>query len=208
MAITRGDITGVVLSGGNARRMGGMEKPLQLLHGTPLVQHVCERLAPQVSRVIVSANRDRDRYAQFADAVIADDIPDRGPLGGLASALRFVTTPYVACVPGDAPLLEPALISRLANTLGSANADVCMPHDGARTQQLFLLMRTQLRNSIVEYLDDGGRSVLGWLDSRNLVVLDASDIAHSFLNINTEQELLLAQGLNQMAYPSPVSERL
>ena len=202
-SIARDDITGIVLCGGDARRMGGIEKPLQLLHGTPLVQHVCERLAPQVSRIVISANRDRERYAHFADAVIADDVPDRGPLGGLASALRFVTTPYVACVPGDAPQLDTALVARLANTLDHAHADVCMPHDGSRTQQLFVFAKTNLRNTIVDYLDQGHRSVLGWLDARHTVVIDASDIAYSFLNINTEQELLLAQD----AYPSPVSER-
>ena len=80
--IGRDDITGIVLCGGDARRMDGVDKPLQLLAGRPLVAHVCTRLAPQVSRLVISANRSFSDYLALTDTVIRDVTPGFGPLGG------------------------------------------------------------------------------------------------------------------------------
>ena len=72
--ITRGEITGVILCGGDARRMFGVEKPLQLMDGEPLVAHVRARVSPQVAQVVISANREHDAYAVWGDPVVSDDI--------------------------------------------------------------------------------------------------------------------------------------
>jgi molybdopterin-guanine dinucleotide biosynthesis protein A len=180
-------ITGIILCGGQGRRMGGVDKPLQLLGGTPLAAAVRERLMPQVARIIISANRSRDQYAQWGDEVIADDEPDLGPLGGLASVVPQVTTPWFFCCPGDAPFLDRALVGRLAAVIGTASCAV--PTDGQRAQSLFLLGRTSLSAELGAYLAAGGRSVHGFLDGAQPVVLDASDIAGSFRNINSLVEL-------------------
>ena len=88
--IGRADITGVILCGGEARRMPGVDKPLALLDGTPLVAHVHARLAPQVARVLISANRSLEAYATYGDRVVPDIRPGVGPLGGLSAALDAV----------------------------------------------------------------------------------------------------------------------
>jgi molybdenum cofactor guanylyltransferase len=190
--IARADITGVILCGGDARRMSGVEKPLQPLGDAPLVAHVHDRLAPQVMRVVISANRSLDRFAAWGDPVVPDMAPGQGPLGGLLSvleAIRESDTPYLFACPGDAPFLDRALVSRLAQALDDADADIAEPHDGTRAQHLFLLMRTTTRPSIASYLDRGERSVHGWLDTQRVITVNASDIAASFANINTPQEL-------------------
>ena len=116
--IARADISGLVLAGGRGSRMGGVDKGLQLLVGgdgvaRPLAQHAVERLAPQVGRVWVSANRNLDAYRGFGVAVVADaplvetpaadtDAGFAGPLAGVLAGLDAVVTPYLAAVPCDA----------------------------------------------------------------------------------------------------------
>ena len=190
--IGRDDITGVILCGGDARRMQGVEKPLQRLSGLPLVAHVRTRLAPQVRRVVISANREQASYAAWGDDIVADEVPDCGPLGGLVS-VHDDDTPYLFACPGDAPFLHPSLVSRLAQALDHTEADVAVPHDGARVQHLFVLLRTGEQASMQTYLERGGRSVHGWLAGRRTITVDAPDIAGSFLNINTAQELVDAE---------------
>jgi molybdopterin-guanine dinucleotide biosynthesis protein A len=205
--IDRAAITGVILCGGDARRLDGVDKPLLPLGDRPLVAHVHERLAPQVARVLVSANRSRDAYAAYGDAVVPDAVPGRGPLGGLATILAspsLCATPHLFACPGDAPFLDPSLVSRLAHALEDADADAAIPHDGARAQHVFLLLRVHAAPqraghpahrppSASAYLDTGARSVHGWLATRRLVVVDATDLAPSFVNVNTPRDLEVAR---------------
>jgi molybdopterin-guanine dinucleotide biosynthesis protein A len=172
--------------------MDGVDKPLQLLAGTPLVLHVRERLTPQVGRIVISANTQQAQYAQWGDAVVTDREPGQGPLGGLVSALGAVTTPYAFCCTGDSPQLHPTLVNRLAATLEEQGVDAVYPHDGTRTQPLFLLMRTSVRDGLVQYMQAGGRKVTTWLEQLPLAVHEARDIADSFLNLNTLAELSAA----------------
>lgn len=79
-------ITGVVLAGGKARRMGGADKGLLELDGKPLWRHVADTLALQVETVVVNANRHRDIYQQSGLKVIPDSLADfPGPLAGMLS---------------------------------------------------------------------------------------------------------------------------
>jgi molybdopterin-guanine dinucleotide biosynthesis protein A len=183
-------VTGIVLCGGQARRMGGVEKPLQLLDGVPLVALVRERLMPQVARVIISANRAHEAYAAWGDLVVADAETALGPLGGLAATLPLVTTPWFFCCPGDAPFLDRALVARLADVLG--NAPCAIPSDGERPQHLFLLGQTTLLVALRGYLAAGSRSVHGFVAAQQPALLEAADIADAFRNINTPADLSAA----------------
>jgi len=189
------DITGVILCGGEAQRMGGVIKSLALAMGIPMVGHVRSRLAPQVSRIVISANAEPVAHAAWGDEVVPDGLRGMGPLGGLLTAMNQVNTPYTFCCPCDAPLLSRTLVERLGERLLLASADVAMPHDGVRTQQLFLLLRTSVRDSLRNYLSDGGRSVLGWTDTLPGVLLDVQDDLASFLNVNTQADLVHAEAL-------------
>jgi molybdopterin-guanine dinucleotide biosynthesis protein A len=96
-------VVGLILAGGAGRRLGGIDKGLMLLEGRPLVHWVAEALRPQVSRLLISANRHPEQYQQLGWPVLADawpssDDPSRtpdqdryqGPLAGIATALRWL----------------------------------------------------------------------------------------------------------------------
>lgn len=182
------DVTGVVLCGGEGRRMGGADKPLLRLGDEPLVAHVLERMRQQVACTLISANRSLDDYRRLGPPVITDDVAGLGPLGGLASVAPHVTTPWLFCCPGDAPLLDDALIARLADTLGETD-HAAYPHDGLRAQYLFLLLRTASCHTLSGYLAHGGRSVHGWLATIGARAVPMPQIAASFANVNSADAL-------------------
>lgn len=172
--------------------MGGIDKPLALLAGRPLVAYVVERLEPQVGAMVISANRSLDSYRAFDHPVVTDEQPGLGPLGGLLSALEHVETPWFFCCPGDAPLLDDSIVARLA---AAPDGIIRIPFDGKRQQQLFMLGRSSARADLDAYLAAGGRSVHAFHAGQSLALVDMCDIAGSFVNINTmgELELLAAR---------------
>ena len=88
------DVAGVLLAGGRARRMGGGDKCLRPLAGRPLLAHVIERAAPQVSRLLLNANADPARFAEFGLEVAADEIDGfQGPLAGILTAMHWAGQP-------------------------------------------------------------------------------------------------------------------
>ena len=175
--------------------MGGREKALELVGGIPLVSHVRTRLAPQVGRIVISANRYLDRYAQWGDTVMPDERAGLGPLGGLLTALDRIDSPYTFCCPGDAPLLSSTLVARLATALHEPSADLAIPHDGERCQPLFILLRTSLQSSLRDFLQGPGRAVQTWIDLQRSVLLDAASDRESFVNVNAEADLIRLEHL-------------
>ncbi|UCV28198.1 molybdenum cofactor guanylyltransferase MobA [Ferribacterium limneticum] len=183
-------ITGVVLAGGLGRRMGGVDKGLQLLDGRPLVRHVTERLAPQVDRLMINANRSQEQYAALAYPLIADVISGfAGPLAGLHAALTAAETPLVATVPCDSPYLPLDLIERLYAGLQSQGADIAIASAGGRIHPVFCLCRTALRDKLEGYLQSGGRKVALWCAEMRGIEVDFSDQPEAFSNFNTLADL-------------------
>jgi molybdopterin-guanine dinucleotide biosynthesis protein A len=182
-------VTGLVLAGGQARRMGGSDKGLVPLAGRPMVEHVIQALRPQVGSILLSANRNRERYARYGHPVIADDLGDYpGPLAGVAAALRHCTSEFLVTVPCDAPLLPPDLVVRLLAAREAGDADAAVVHDGRRLQPVFLLLHSRVAPSLEAYLADGGRRVDAWLGQLRAVVADFSDRADAFVNVNEPDE--------------------
>jgi len=182
------DVTGVVLCGGAGKRFGGADKPLELLHGLPLVQHVCERLAAQVAHVVISCNRNADTYRRFGD-VIVDGITDRGPLAGVLAGMEAATTDFVFVCPGDAPLLSRTLVARLRAVLDSTDTDVAYPDDGEQRQHLFMLVRRSLREALSDYLDAGRRAVHTFVQLQRCAIVDGPFDSDCFTNVNTADDL-------------------
>ena len=186
-ATVRNGVTGLILAGGRGQRMGGRDKGLLPLDGKPLVVHVLKRLAPQVERVLVSANRNLEPYAALTGAeVVADDVPGfAGPLAGIASALQRTATPYLLTVPCDAPLLPVDLGARLHAALQASGTAMAMAHDGQRLQPLFALMRRGVLPDLLAYLAEGGRKVEDWVRRNGPRIVDFSDQTAAFVNLNT-----------------------
>ena len=201
--IDRAAVTGVILCGGEGRRMGGREKPLALAGGISLVSQLRARLDPQVGRIIISANRQLEVYAGWGDTVVVDERPGLGPLGGLLSALAHVESPYTLCCPGDAPLLPNTLVARLAEVLDRAVVDLVTVDDGVQHQPLFLLLKTERRASLREFVHCGGRAVREWVAAERNARLDASNDRDSFFNVNTDVDLVRLEAmLASVGYPS------
>lgn len=183
------DVTGLVLAGGLGRRMGGVDKGLQLMDGKPLAAWVLERLEPQVGSVIINANQNAEAYGRFAQTVIPDRIGGfAGPLAGLHAGLAACGTPLLASVPCDSPFLPHDLVARLHEGLESAHAEVAIARSGGRLYPVFALLRRELAASVGEFLARGGRKAEDWIASRILATVDFDDAA-AFANINTREEL-------------------
>ena len=111
--MNRQPITGIILAGGQGRRMGSVDKGLQALRGKPMVQWVLERYTPQVDEVLINANQNIEQYQTLGYTVVADDIGGyAGPLAGLHRGLTAAKHALVATVPCDSPFLPLDLIAR------------------------------------------------------------------------------------------------
>lgn len=185
------DITGLILAGGQGRRMGGADKGLQLHAGRLLVAHVVERLVPQVGNLLISANRNPESYAALGFPVVADRIEGfAGPLAGIHAGLTASTTPLLATAPCDAPFLPLDLVDRLREALLLADAEIALAATGTGLHPTFALMRREVLPSLGAYLADGRHRVQDWCRSRTLCVVDFAD-ERAFANINTLDELAL-----------------
>lgn len=182
-------ITGLILAGGMARRMGGGDKGLQSFRGRPLIVHAIDRLAPQVNDMLISANRNRDTYAALGYPVIADAVGGfAGPLAGLHAGLCACTTALLVSVPCDSPFLPADLVARLHAALIQADAQVALAQSGGRAQRVCALYRRGVLDNLTTFLDGGGRQVEAWHVGLKAVEVAFPDAA-AFANINTPEEL-------------------
>ena len=182
-------ITGLILAGGRGQRMGGVDKGLQPWRAQPLVDHALARLAPQVSGVMISANRNAADYATRAARVLADASDDfPGPLAGILAGLRACPTPWLAVVPCDSPQLPTDLVARLARGLGDAPAAVVQRE--LRLEPVCCLLSTALADDLERTLAEGGRKVEGWVARHATpVAFDRPEDAAAFANVNTLADL-------------------
>lgn len=187
---TSSGITAGVLAGGKATRMGGDDKGLIKVAGLTMVEHVVRGLRPQVASILINANRNQTDYAALTQCqVVGDDVEGfAGPLAGMASLMAAAQTPAVLCVPCDSPLVDANLAGRLAAGAEAAQADIAVAHDGKRLQPVFALIRTRLRDSVLDFLHRGERKIDLWYASQKMVPVDFSDSPDMFLNINTPEE--------------------
>lgn len=186
-------ITGLVLAGGRGSRMGSVDKGLQPFRGKPMAQHVLERFAPQVGRVVINANRNLDAYAAFGVPVWPDEIEGyAGPLAGMQTGLHRCETPYMVTAPCDTPLLPPDLVARLAEALAEQQADLAVAVTGEgenyQPHPVFCLMKTSLRSYLDAFLLGGQRKIDAWYASLKVAKVRFEDEA-AFRNINTLDEL-------------------
>ena len=190
MTVERSKITGVVLAGGRARRMGGEDKGLMHYHGRPLVSYSLDALRQVSDIILINANRNLEDYAHFGYRVITD-LNDNfdGPLAGLLSAMRSAQTQYVLTVPCDCPCIDGLLLGRLYDNLLAEQAEICTATDGERLHPVFLMADCRLADDLAAYLASGQRKMQTWLKSTKLALADYSDCPELFVNINTIEEL-------------------
>lgn len=186
-------ITGLILAGGRGTRMEHADKGLQEFAGKPLIQHVLNRLQPQVQQLMINANRNLEVYGRFGVPVWQDSMPDfAGPLAGLQTGLAHCATPLLVSVPCDTPFLPLDLVARMHSALTSADADVAVAAtDSAGAHHIhpvFCLLKTALLPDLATYLQGGGRKVRAWQATRKMVEVYFEDEA-AFRNINSRDDL-------------------
>lgn len=200
--IERDQITGLILAGGRASRMGGVDKGLQNYKGVPLAVHALMRLDPQVGHIMINANRNLGAYESMGRPVWPDALPDySGPLAGFLVGLERCETPYLMTVPCDSPLFPLDLVARLAAGLEEADADIAMPKtpgpEGQQVQPVYCLMKSGLMESLVRFTHAGERKIDRWTALHRVAEVPFED-AHAFANANTLAELQQLQ-----ARPAP-----
>lgn len=185
------DITGVILAGGRAKRMDGQDKGLLKVNGQAMIELIIERLSPQVNHLIISANRHLNQYKKFNHPVISDNNSTdfHGPLAGMLSALKICTAQYILSVPCDSPFFPADLSTRLLSALIHADAEISVVHDGDRMQPVFALIKTELCDSLQNFLNNGDRKIDLWYKQHHTVLADFSDCTDISLNINTPSNL-------------------
>jgi len=208
-------ITGVILAGGRARRLGGLDKGLMDYAGRPLVEWVIAALRPQVRTLIINANRNLERYRAYGWPVVTDRMADfQGPLAGIASALAAAETPYILTLPCDGPRPPADLGRRLCEALvtpttqigdssgpliaaardqassaaAAAPAEIAVASDGGRLQPVHALIPTCLASSLDAFLAGGERRVHRWYARHRTAIADFSDQPDAFANINVEED--------------------
>lgn len=164
------------------------------LDGQPLVAHVARRLAPQVGTVLVSANRNTDRYAAYGQ-VLADDAclgPWAGPLAGLAAGLAAWQGEWIVTAPCDTPFIPDDLAARLVGQALARKAPLAVVRAGGRRHSVCMAARVTLLEDLRDYLRGGDRKVELWQARVGGVEADFGDPPGAFLNINTPEDLARA----------------
>lgn len=190
-------ISGLILAGGRSSRMNGDDKGLLKLLNSPMIEHVIERLKPQVKQILVSANRHLESYQKLGYTVLVDDYDDyRGPLAGMSRGLANSESEYLLTVPCDGPLLPMNLAQRMLQLAQQQEAKAVIVFDGQYRQPTYNLIHKDLLPALNQSLENNEHKLGKWLMDNGAVSLDFADQKSAFLNVNTLDDLkLLSQQL-------------
>lgn len=199
--ISAEQITGLILAGGRAQRMGGIDKGLIPFHQKPLIESTISRLQAQVGSIVINANRNITKYSAYGYPVMMDETPDfSGPLAGFAVGLKACKTPYLLTTPCDSPLLPTDLGLKLAGELERGDFQLVYASskeaDGKIwSQPVFSLMRTDVQDSLNAFLLKGDFKIDRWFKElkSSTVVFDEDN---AFANVNTPEELQSLEALS------------
>ena len=188
------NLTAIILAGGHGSRMGGLDKGLVPLNNNPLISYAINGVIQHVSEIMISANRSVSQYQQFGYKVIKDEITGGlGPLAGIYTGLLNCKTEYLISIPCDTPFLPGNLTTNLINSVDEKNCNGAIPYTKLPNEKkLFhptvMLLRTELKNSLAKYLNNGGRKIKHWTDAENFCEV-FFDNEKQFENLNTLDDL-------------------
>jgi molybdenum cofactor guanylyltransferase len=178
-------ISCIILSGGQAKRMDGIDKGLARLDDKPLIGHVIDRIAPQVDELMINANRELAQYQTFNLPILKDENNHFiGPLAGFSLGLAHAKYDYVLIVPCDSPKLPLKLASQLQQALTQNNADIAVASSGGHAHPVICLMRKSVSQSLARFIALGERKVSQWQKSLNYIEVAFSN-DNEFVNVNT-----------------------
>ena len=206
-------IAGVILAGGQGRRLGGVDKASALLDGKPLIEHVIARVRPQVSELIINASGDPGRFSDFHLPVVADVVEGfAGPLAGVLTGLEWVSTnrpdvTWLASFAVDTPFLPFDLVDRLTEAVAREDADIACARSTDRTHPVVAVWSVRLIDDLRHALiEEDIRKIDRWTARHRIVHVDFAPVSMNgdtfdpFFNINRPEDLIEAErilGLSQ-----------
>lgn len=179
-------VSGGILAGGEGRRFGGADKGWLQHHGRSFVEHVRDALAPQVDEIVISANRNLQRYAALGHRVVMDTV-GCGPAAGLLRLLETSPRPWLLCAPCDALALPATLARDMADLQWAEEADVVVARDGERVHPTCCLVLAALATDLRRYLEGGHTALWRW-QARHRVA--RMPLAVPWVNVNDERALV------------------
>ena len=170
--------------------MQGQDKGLMKWQGKPLIEHIIGALALKDTCVMISANRNMQRYGEYGFPVINDSIDDyQGPLAGILTAMLHAQQDYLLCIPCDCPQPPRQMLKRLSQCLMEKQSLAAVCHDGQRLQPLFCLLSCKLHVQLQTFLAEGRRKVHDFFALIDPAVCDFSDQPESFFNFNRPEDM-------------------
>jgi len=197
------DIVGLLLAGGLARRMGGGDKALRTLGGRTVLQRIIDTVSPQVSTLLLNANGDPARFAEYGLPVVPDVIKGfAGPLAGVLTGLEWMAenrpdARWLLTVPSDAPFMPKDLVVRLKSEMERNNGQLACASTNGRTHPVVGLwpvaLKDDLRKAMVE---EDMRKIDLWTARYNIVhVAFSTDPVDPFFNANRPEDFAEAEAL-------------
>ncbi len=197
-------IAGVILAGGLARRRGGGDKALMELGGETLLARVIARLQPQVGEIVLNANGDLGRFAEFGLPVVADTVAGfAGPLAGILAGMRWAAArghTHVASAAGDTPFFPADLVARLAEAEKTSGQPIALaatndPERGLSEHPTFGLWPVDLADNLEESLTVGNmRKIIVWTSRHGCARAVFDEAAEfPFFNVNTPEDMVEAE---------------
>ena len=196
MAVTKEEITGIILAGGQSSRMGN-DKGLRQLKNKPLVSYAIATLRPLCQQLMISANRSQEKYAEFGWPVVADEIPDIGPIGGIYSCLKKSTTRYNLVLSCDTPFVTTEIFRLLLKNRENEQV-VCPVHQTFLIEPLSACYNTNVLGDLTRAIEKQEYKMMRFLKHIRMktVAVDVL-LPHfnelTFLNVNTPEDLKKAE---------------
>jgi len=202
-AVIEGPIIGVVLAGGQSRRMGGGDKCLAALGGKPLLAHVAKRVSGQVDALILNGNGDPARFAEFALPVVADVIDGfAGPLAGILTGLQWMAehrpeARWLASFPGDTPFLPTDLVWRMSEAIAAEGADMACARSGGRDHPVIGLWPVAVKDDLSQAMtQEEVRKIDLFTGRYRLARAEYADLPFDpFFNVNRPDDFARAEAV-------------
>ena len=192
---------GVILAGGNARRLGGKGKAFINIMGIPLINLVLQKFESQVGKLAINT-RDKKKFYNYSYPIIEDTIIEHGgsgPLAGISSAIKWArksTKPmsHVVTVPVDTPLLPLDLVKRMSLELEMKSSDIIFASSNNNVYPVVSMWSLSLDRELDKALNSGVRKIDTFTSAYNVSIIDWSfDNINPFFNINRPEDVILAE---------------
>jgi len=198
MKISKEDITGIILAGGKSSRMG-KDKGLCDFRGKELVSYAIETLRPLCGNLMISANYYPEKYAAYNLPVIADDIKNIGPMGGILTCLKRSQTQHNLVLSCDTPFVTQALFQQLIDAVQKDQV-VAPAHHTFLVEPLSAYYNTNVIGDMEQAVNEGNYKMLDFIKTVRFKTIQVEQqpyfTEYLFLNLNSPGDLDKAQHID------------